>query len=55
VPGITCIWQASGRNAIRDFSQWARLDLEYIDTWSLWLDVKILARTARAVVGGTGH
>jgi lipopolysaccharide/colanic/teichoic acid biosynthesis glycosyltransferase len=55
VPGITCLWQSSGRNAIRDFSEWARLDLEYIDHWSLWLDVKILVWTVRAVLGGTGH
>lgn len=55
VPGMTCLWQATGRNTISEFDEWARLDLEYIDTWSLWLDVKILARTALAVVGGTGH
>jgi exopolysaccharide biosynthesis polyprenyl glycosylphosphotransferase len=52
--GITCIWQASGRNNINDFDEWVRLDLEYIDKWSLWLDIKILARTAWAVVAGTG-
>ena len=53
-PGITCLWQVSGRNAIRDFDQWVRLDLEYIDNWSLWLDLRILARTAVAVFAGTG-
>ena len=53
-PGITCLWQVSGRNTISDFDDWVRLDLEYIDNWSLWLDVKILARTAWAVVAGTG-
>jgi lipopolysaccharide/colanic/teichoic acid biosynthesis glycosyltransferase len=54
-PGITCLWQVRGRNAITDFDEWVRLDLEYIDTWSLWLDCKILARTAWAVVAGTGR
>lgn len=53
-PGITCLWQVQGRNAIKDFDDWARLDLEYIDNWSLGLDLKILARTVRAVVKGTG-
>lgn len=53
-PGITCLWQVSGRNRIRDFDDWVRLDLEYIKNWSLWLDVKILFRTAIAVVTGRG-
>ena len=53
-PGITCLWQVSGRNDIRDFDDWVRLDLEYIDNWSLWLDARILLRTAWAVVAGTG-
>jgi exopolysaccharide biosynthesis polyprenyl glycosylphosphotransferase len=53
-PGITCLWQVNGRHAIADFSEWARLDLEYIDNWSLWLDIKILFRTIPAVVRGTG-
>src|SRR6266496_2892984 len=53
-PGITCLWQVSGRNRISDFDEWVRLDLEYIDRWSLWLDVRILARTAWAVCSGTG-
>ena len=53
-PGITCLWQVSGRNRIRDFDDWVRLDLEYIKNWSLWLDVKILFRTAIAVVSGRG-
>ncbi len=54
-PGLTCLWQVRGRNAIADFDEWARLDLQYIDQWSLGLDVKILARTVLAVVGGTGR
>jgi exopolysaccharide biosynthesis polyprenyl glycosylphosphotransferase len=53
-PGVTCLWQVSGRNRISDFDEWVRLDLEYIDKWSLWLDLRILARTAFAVLGGTG-
>ena len=53
-PGITCLWQVSGRNQISNFDDWVRLDLEYIDQWSLWLDIRILARTAWAVLAGTG-
>ena len=52
-PGVTCLWQVSGRSRI-SFDQWMHLDLEYIDHWSLWLDLKILARTIPAVVRGTG-
>jgi exopolysaccharide biosynthesis polyprenyl glycosylphosphotransferase len=53
-PGLTCLWQISGRNQITDFKDWVRLDLEYIDNWSLWLDLKILIRTIPAVLIGTG-
>ena len=53
-PGLTCLWQISGRNQISDFKEWVRLDLEYIDHWSLWLDLKILIRTIPAVLVGTG-
>jgi lipopolysaccharide/colanic/teichoic acid biosynthesis glycosyltransferase len=53
-PGLTCLWQISGRNQISDFKDWVRLDLEYIDNWSLWLDFKILIRTIPAVLIGTG-
>ncbi len=52
-PGITCIWQVSGRNKI-GFEDWMKLDLQYIDRWSLWLDLKILLLTVRAVLGQTG-
>jgi exopolysaccharide biosynthesis polyprenyl glycosylphosphotransferase len=52
-PGLTCLWQISGRSAI-GFEQWIKLDLEYIDHWSLWLDLKILARTVPVVLGGFG-
>jgi exopolysaccharide biosynthesis polyprenyl glycosylphosphotransferase len=53
-PGITCLWQVRGRNQISDFDEWVRLDFEYIDRWSLALDVKILLKTVWAVVAGTG-
>ena len=52
-PGLTCLWQVSGRNTI-GFEDWVRLDLEYIDTWSLGNDVKILLRTFPAVLSGDG-
>jgi len=52
-PGLTCIWQVSGRNEI-GFEDWVRLDLEYIDTWSLANDLRILVRTVPAVLRGTG-
>jgi len=53
-PGITCLWQVRGRNDITDFDDWVRLDLQYIDNWSLWLDVKILIWTVGAIFRGTG-
>jgi exopolysaccharide biosynthesis polyprenyl glycosylphosphotransferase len=53
-PGLTCLWQVSGRNNVKDFRDWVRLDLEYIDNWSLWLDFKILLRTIPVVLLGTG-
>jgi exopolysaccharide biosynthesis polyprenyl glycosylphosphotransferase len=53
-PGLTCLWQVSGRNNVCDFRDWVRLDLEYIDNWSLWLDTWILWRTLPAVLAGTG-
>ena len=53
-PGLTCLWQISGRNQITDFKDWVRLDLEYIDHWTFWLDLKILVLTIPVVVRGTG-
>jgi exopolysaccharide biosynthesis polyprenyl glycosylphosphotransferase len=53
-PGLTCTWQVSGRNEIANFETWVKLDLEYIDTWSLWGDLKILLRTIPAVLTGVG-
>jgi exopolysaccharide biosynthesis polyprenyl glycosylphosphotransferase len=52
-PGITCLWQVNGRSAI-SFDQWMLLDLQYMDEWSLWLDLKILAKTVPAVLKGAG-
>jgi exopolysaccharide biosynthesis polyprenyl glycosylphosphotransferase len=53
-PGITCEWQAGGRNTITSFEEWVEMDLKYIDNWSLWLDIKILFRTIPAVLFGKG-
>jgi exopolysaccharide biosynthesis polyprenyl glycosylphosphotransferase len=53
-PGLTCLWQISGRNQVRDFRDWVKLDLDYIDRWSLALDFKILLRTIPAVILGFG-
>ncbi|MCK4385312.1 MAG: sugar transferase [candidate division Zixibacteria bacterium] len=52
-PGITCLWQVNGRNNI-NFERWMKMDLEYIDNWSLWLDTKILFKTIPAVILGIG-
>jgi exopolysaccharide biosynthesis polyprenyl glycosylphosphotransferase len=52
-PGITCLWQVNGRNTIA-FDRWMELDMQYIDKWSLWLDLKILAKTIPAVLKGSG-
>jgi exopolysaccharide biosynthesis polyprenyl glycosylphosphotransferase len=52
-PGLTCLWQVSGRNEL-SFDEWMRLDLDYIDRWSLWLDAKILLKTIPAVLSGRG-
>ncbi|MCX6907724.1 MAG: sugar transferase [Verrucomicrobia bacterium] len=52
-PGMTCLWQTAGRNTV-GFEEWMRLDLQYIDTWSLWLDFRILLRTIPVVLMGKG-
>lgn len=52
-PGITCLWQISGRSSI-SFDRWMELDMQYIDQWSLWLDIRILVETIPAVVKGSG-
>jgi len=53
-PGITCEWQAGGRNKITSFDAWVKMDLEYIDNWSLLLDLKILLKTIPAVLFSKG-
>jgi lipopolysaccharide/colanic/teichoic acid biosynthesis glycosyltransferase len=52
-PGITCLWQINGRSSV-SFERWMELDLEYIDRWSVWLDLQILIRTIPAVLKGSG-
>ena len=53
-PGLTCLWQIGGRNTVRDFNEWVKLDVEYIDNWSLALDLSILLRTVPVVLFGKG-
>jgi lipopolysaccharide/colanic/teichoic acid biosynthesis glycosyltransferase len=53
-PGMTCLWQVNGRNEISNFDDWVNLDLQYIQSWSLTLDFKILLKTIPAVVLGKG-
>ena len=53
-PGVTGLWQVSGRNKMKDFSRWVKLDLEYIDNWSFALDLKIALKTVSTVFSGTG-
>jgi lipopolysaccharide/colanic/teichoic acid biosynthesis glycosyltransferase len=53
-PGLTCLWQIKGRNKIVSFDEWMRLDLQYIDQWSLWLDLKIFLKTIPIVLFGIG-
>ncbi|MGB5660846.1 MAG: sugar transferase, partial [Thermoanaerobaculia bacterium] len=52
-PGLTCLWQIQGRSGVT-FERWMELDMQYIDEWSLWLDMKILAKTVPVVIRGTG-
>lgn len=53
-PGMTCLWQVNGRNDVKDFDEWVKLDLDYIRRWTPMLDVKILVKTASEVFGGSG-
>jgi exopolysaccharide biosynthesis polyprenyl glycosylphosphotransferase len=53
-PGLTCLWQVRGRSEVSNFNEWVRMDLEYIDHWSLWLDLAILFRTIPVVLLGKG-
>jgi exopolysaccharide biosynthesis polyprenyl glycosylphosphotransferase len=52
-PGITCLWQVNGRSSL-SFKEWMELDLQYIDQWSFWLDLKLIAKTIPAVLKGVG-
>jgi exopolysaccharide biosynthesis polyprenyl glycosylphosphotransferase len=52
-PGLTCIWQISGRSNL-SFERWLELDLKYIDEWNLWMDLKILFKTFPVVLKGSG-
>ncbi len=53
-PGMTCTWQVSGRNEISEFSDWVKMDLAYIDNWSLWRDIVLLIRTIPVVIFAKG-
>ncbi len=53
-PGITCLWQINGRNEVKDFDEWVKLDLEYIRRWTPSLDLWILLKTAGEVFAGSG-
>jgi lipopolysaccharide/colanic/teichoic acid biosynthesis glycosyltransferase len=50
IPGISGLWQVSGRSSIADFDRWIALDLHYVRTWSVWLDLVIILRTPLAVI-----
>ena len=52
-PGLTCLWQVNGRSRV-SFDKWMELDMQYIDQWTLWLDLKILLKTIPVVLRGTG-
>ncbi len=54
-PGITCLWQVNGRNAVNLLDDWVKMDLDYIDNWSLWLDLRIIWKTVWVVLAGTGY
>jgi len=54
-PGLTCLWQVGGRNRVSSFEEWVRMDLEYIDAWSLTLDLRILVQTIPVVLRASGE
>jgi len=54
MPGLTGPWQVYGRNSVNNFDDWVKIDLNYIDNWSFWLDIKILFKTLPAALRGTG-
>lgn len=53
-PGMTCLWQVNGRNEVKDFDEWVKLDLDYIGSWTPIMDIKILLKTAGEIFGGSG-
>jgi lipopolysaccharide/colanic/teichoic acid biosynthesis glycosyltransferase len=53
-PGITCLWQVNGRNEVKDFDEWVKLDLDYIRLWSPMLDMQILLKTVSEIISGSG-
>jgi exopolysaccharide biosynthesis polyprenyl glycosylphosphotransferase len=53
-PGLTCLWQINGRSEITNFNEWVKMDLQYIDNWNLWLDIKILFKTLLVVINTKG-
>ena len=53
-PGLTGLWQVSGRSNIENFEVVVKLDVQYIDNWSLWLDIKLLFKTVEVVFAGRG-
>jgi lipopolysaccharide/colanic/teichoic acid biosynthesis glycosyltransferase len=53
-PGVTGLWQVQGRNNIKDFNKWVKLDLEYIDNWNFFLDFRIIVKTVSTVLSGSG-
>ena len=53
-PGITCIWQVNGRNSV-SFKEWMKMDLQYIDNWSIWLDVKLMFKTVGVIFKANGQ
>lgn len=54
-PGMACLREVNGKDKITDFDEWVKLDLEYIDNWSLWLDIKILVKTAIVILLGQNY
>ena len=54
-PGLTCIWQCALKRNEIGFNEWMKMDLSYIDNWSLWLDFKIIFRTVKVVLLGEGR
>ncbi|MDY4971309.1 MAG: sugar transferase, partial [Lachnospiraceae bacterium] len=53
-PGLTGMWQVSGRSDITNFEEVVALDLKYIREWNLWLDIKLLFKTVQVVLMGKG-